>query len=204
MPAALAASTQCWTGLAGRDNAIPNVGTGSTAGCCGCGLEAHSADVNWMQGQPRNTRNNWLRRANGVLRAVIAAARGNLFAADSLEDWLQEFPVTHSGCQPWMNWSTFMREPPLLPVTFKVGEPERNRCRNGQQLQRRGWIGERGSIEAAWPCWGPGSPPGSSQNLVEQTVPEVWALEEAAPSVTSSSFQRCIFILWPPTRPPRT
>ena len=84
-------------------------------------LEANSADVEWMPGQPRNIKNNWRRRANGVLRAVTAAARGDLFAADSLGDWLQQVPLTHSWCQPRLNWSTFMREPPLLPwVTFKV------------------------------------------------------------------------------------
>jgi len=34
-------------------------------------LEANSADVEWMPGQPRNIKNNWRRRANGVLRAVV-------------------------------------------------------------------------------------------------------------------------------------
>lgn len=54
--------------------------------------------------------------------AVIAATRGDLFAADSLEDWLRAVPLSHSWCQPRLNWSAFTREPPLLPwVAFKVG-----------------------------------------------------------------------------------
>ena len=71
-------------------------------------LEANGADVEWMQGQPRNIKNNWRRRANGVLRAVTAAARGDLFAADSLDEWLHQVPLTHAWCQPRLNWSTFM------------------------------------------------------------------------------------------------
>ncbi|CAK9106079.1 unnamed protein product [Durusdinium trenchii] len=55
--------------------------------------------------------------------AVIAATRGDLFAADSLEDWLRAVPLSHSWCQPRLNWSAFTREPPLLPwVAFKVGQ----------------------------------------------------------------------------------
>lgn len=76
---------------------------------------------NGCRGSPEISKNNWRRRANGVLRAVTAAARGDFFVADSLGDWLQQVPLTHSWCQPRLNWSTFMREPPLLPwVTFKV------------------------------------------------------------------------------------
>lgn len=84
-------------------------------------LEAHVAEVDEMAGQARNIKNNWRRQAHAVLREAAAAARGQAYAAVSLEEWLQGVDEQHLWCQARLNWSQFMREPPLLPwVSLKV------------------------------------------------------------------------------------
>ena len=105
----------------------PNLGLAiaSCANAVLANLESNLEDADRMTGNPRNIRNTWRRKCNGVLREMNAAAQGGRFAVGSLDAWLQAMNIDNPWCSPKLKWQEFVRMAPPVPlVTLKPNDTE--------------------------------------------------------------------------------